>query len=565
MTLRHATPLTWRGTGLSDTLDASQSMEGSMAVLQNLIQDPTTAGVWICRPAAQLLIDFNLPGSGAFSSGFSSGFQITFFPGVNQAGQISVVLVIGDNVYGMIGGPSGFDYPFIFNMISKTLVTVGSAFDTTKLPHTVPQTGSWTPPVLALVGTKVILTHPGFLGGGSNLYFGWFDINNPAAPVWNAGNLGGAVTFLTPPNYVANFNGRAYYLQNPPTGTPAAIFSDVLVPLNVTNASQIITFDDQVQLTALAPLPLSNQVTGGIIQALMVFKSSSQTYQITGDAALTNLAKNALNVATGTDGPQSIAVTPKGIAFAAPDGLRIIDFNAQITDPIGWDGYGKVLPFLNSGVPSRMMGAATGTYYRVTVQDVSLPGAPFVEYWFDIVRGKWSGPHTFPAYTIDQYKNTFVLSAIGIPGKLWQSDTRQNAQSVFIENNVQMQFLSQTSLLPATDKMEENFMVETTIDMGMQSNAVYPVTVNGAAGDVIQQAQITLPSLNPTWGTAVWGAFTWGATAGVLFPRPVAWSEPVVFQRMKLQISGPCDINVKLGAWRCRYQATGYLQQSMVA
>src|SRR5262249_45616377 len=151
---------------------------------------------------------------------------------------------------------------------------------------------------------------------------------------------------------------------------------------------QIITFDDQQKLTALAQLPLNNQL-GGIIQGLLVFKGTAQTYQVTGDSAAGNLAKNSLNIATGTNSPLSIAVTPKGIAFAAPDGLRMVDFNAQISDPIGWDGQGKTLPFINMGVPSRSVGASNGTIYRIVMQDTTLLNSPFVEYWLDVVRGQW--------------------------------------------------------------------------------------------------------------------------------------------------------------------------------
>src|SRR5262249_5339335 len=157
-----------------------------------------------------------------------------------------------------------------------------------------------------------------------------------------------------------------------------------LAPITATNANQILTFDDQQNLTALSPLPLNNQL-GGIIQAIMVFKGSSQVYQVTGDSALGNLAKNALNIATGTTAPLSISVTSKGIGFMSPDGMRVIDFNAQVSDPIGWDGQGKTVPFIFAGVPTRSVGAATGTMYRITVQDTQLFQSPFVEYWLDVV------------------------------------------------------------------------------------------------------------------------------------------------------------------------------------
>jgi hypothetical protein len=566
MSLRNTTPIAWRPRGLTDAIDSSTSIHGSMANLQNLIPDPTTAGVWQCRPAAVLLCDFNLAGGGPFSPGFSSGFQTGFFPSVGSAGPISCLLVSGDRCFGMVGGPGGFDYPFMFDLITKMLVFVTGYNDTTKLPLTQPQTGAWVPPTLDLVGTNVLVTHPGFLGGGTNNYFGWFDIGNPAAPTWSAGNLTGAIQFLFPPTAVRGFNGRAYWLSNPPTGNPAAIFSDILLPRNITNATQVITFDDNTRLTALAPLPLNNQL-GGIIQALMVFKGSAQTYQITGDAASTQspLAKNALNIATGTDSSASLAVSTKGIAFAAPDGLRIIDFNAQVTDPIGWDGHGKVLPFIFSGTPSRVVGAATGTTYRLSIQDNTIIGAPFVDYWFDVVRGIWSGPHTFPANAIDAYKSAFVMSARGVNGKLWQADSQQNSSSTFIENGTQLQWKYTTSLLPDQDQMEESSMIETTLYLAMQSNVTYPIQALGSDGSIISQAQILLQGIQPLWGTAIWGGFVWGGVQGSLFPRPVPWPAPVVFRRMALSVNGPSDANVKLGAWHCRYERLGYLQQSLVA
>jgi hypothetical protein len=568
MTLRRSSPIAWRPLGVTDAIDGSMAREGSMAQLANLIPDPSTLGVFICRPASTLLLDFNATGTGAFSSGFSTGFQTSYFTNA-AAGNITCLRVFGGRVYGMISGPSGFDYPFVFDLVKNILLPVTNALDITKLPNTVNATGPWVPPTIAQVGVKVLVTHPGFTGSGpTNLFFGQFDISNPNAITWTAGNMNGgsAIVFATPPNAVENFNGRAYWALNAAVGTPVVVFSDVLVPTNVTSASQVLTFDDQQPITALAPLPLNNQL-GGIIQAIMVFKGSAQVYQVTGDAALSTLAKNALNIATGTNSPLSIAVTPKGIGFISPDGFRLIDFNAQISDPIGWDGGGKTVPFIFSGEPSRVVGASTGTMYRVAVKDPTLLNAPFVEYWFDVVRGQWSGPHTFPPQAIDAWNNTFITSSIGVPGKLWRSDPFITTFSSFVENGTQMTWSYVTTMLPDTDLMCELAMIETTITMGMDLNVNYPASFLDQNGQQLGSAAIFFPSAAalPLWGSAVWGAFQWGASPTSLFPRQVAWSAPVVFRRGQFAINGNSGSNVRLGTLHCRYEQLGYLQQGIAA
>src|SRR5262249_45301335 len=168
--------------------------------------------------------------------------------------------------------------------------------------------------------------------------------------------------------------------------------------------------------------------------------------------------------------------------FISPDGFRIIDFNAQISDPIGWDGQGKTTPFIFSGVPSRSVGACTGTMYRVTVQDTTLFNSPFVEYWFDVIRGQWTGPHTFQPQAIDAFNNTFIISAQGVPGKLWRSDPFVSSSSSFVENGTQLTWTYLTTFLPDTDQMNEVNFTETTITMGLDPNTNYPAVFLDANG-----------------------------------------------------------------------------------
>src|SRR5271166_1266819 len=300
--IRNAQPLVWHPKGVSDTLDASTAFTGAMAALSNLVPDPSTANLWQCRPAATPSVPVGLPTGGPFSSGFSSGFQQGIISGV---GAVSVFRIVGSILYGMIGSSvDGLDHPFAFNFATSLFLPVtaaGGAF-TGLLPSSQPTTGAWTPPTMDVIGSKLMVTHPGFATTAN--FIGWFDISIPTAPVWHAGNLTGAITFTIPPSFVAQFANRAYYIVNL-TAQPAVVFSDILSPLTVFAATQVLTFGDIVPLTALGQLRFYNQL-GGIVQALIVFKDDVNTYQVTGDAALNTLASNSMNFAIGTKCPNGI-------------------------------------------------------------------------------------------------------------------------------------------------------------------------------------------------------------------------------------------------------------------
>ena len=563
MSLSRTTPLTFNPRGLSDALDGSTVFAGAMASLQNLVPDPSTRALWQCRPASDLIVNMSKSGGG-FSSGFSPGFMVGFSN--TPVGLISCLKVIGNIAYGMVATArnAGNDEPFAYNLLTNifSIISGVTAGNTPASPAT---SGAWVPPTMDLVGTNLLVTHPGYTGAGG-VYFGWFDISNPAAITWSGGNLTGLVTFTTAPAAVRNFNGRAYWITNPPTGQPAVIFSDVLVPRNVTNANQVLTFDDNVPLTALGALPLSNQL-GGIIQALIVFKGVQNMYQITGDAANANnpLSKNALNVATGTLAPNSVVPTPKGLAFVAPDGLRFIDFNANVSDPTGNDGMGKTLPFVYSVVPSRICAAANGSIYRITTQDGSLVGSPLVEYWYDLSRQIWCGPHTFPAACIAPWNNTFVVAPSSAAGTLFRSDYVQRATSDFIENGVSLTFNWTSSMLPDVNDMAEHAMIETTIYMAQQPGASYAVYALDQNASVIQSALLSNTSVPTVWGGFQWGHALWGGATSNLFPRRIPWPKPVVFRRMQMSVQGNSDAAVRIGMTHMKYEKLGYLQQGAAA
>jgi hypothetical protein len=458
------------------------------------------------------------------------------------------------------GRNAGHDEPFCFNLLTNTFVTV-SGITNANTPISPLSTGAWETPTMALVGVKIIVTHPGFtLGGG--VLFGAFDVSNPAAPTWTGTNT---ATNALParPSAVGQFAGRAYYMVNPATGQPGTYFSDVLVPLTITSATQVLTYGDNLQLTALAGLPLANQL-GGIIQSLMVFKANNVA-QVTGDAALSNLAVNTLNIATGTVGQLGIATTPKGLAFNSPDGIRIIDFNARISDPIGMYGAGVNRPFVFAVQPTRVVLTCNANLLRVTTQNSLKVGSPFEEYWYDMTKQNWSGPHTFPPSQADAFDGTFIIAAQGVNAQLFRSDITIQLTSTFIENGQQMSITWKTAILPDTKEMNEIALNEHTLNMVLDSQgSTYNVQALGVNGGLLGSVNLMPPALQPIWGAFNWGGAPWGSSNTGLASIQIPWASPLVFRKAQIQLAGNSFSTFRIGDMFLRYQKLGYLQQSLV-
>lgn len=562
MTLRNAQPTKFSPAGLSDALDSSNVFPGAMSSLQNLIPDPTTKNVWTCRPAAVLAVNFgttigDFSGADFNAVDFSTGFS-TINPGF-----ISVIKVVGTRVYGMIATSlnAGHDQPFIYDMVAKAFVAVGG-ITAANTPVSPPTSGDWTPPAMDLIGSKMIVTHPGYTGAGGN-FFGWFDISTFAAPTWNAGNT---ATNALPvvPSGVKQFGERAYYIVNA-SSSPAVIFSDVLDPLTVTLGTNVITFGDNVPIVVLGALPLNSQLTGGIIQSLVVFKQSAQMWEITGDAASTSnpLTLNEMSVAVTCLSPNGIANTPKGLAFIASDGIRVIGFGSTVSDPVGFAGNGVTLPFINIAVPSRAAMACNADTVRVAIETVGASGIVNAEYWYTISRGCWSGPHTCNSALIQPYSNTFVTTLTGVNAILFQSDSVQNQSSLFVENGTQLMLAWDTSVLPDNQQMNENNLLEITINfVGTTNNAVYGVQFITSDGTVLDTVGVSLNSGGAQWGTVVWGAFLWSVSTSGLTPRVVSPHVPVVYRKLAVSVTGNSYSGFKIGDMFTRQEQLGYLQQA---
>ena len=625
MTLRNTRPLRFTPTGLSDSLDETDEFPGACAVLQDLIPDQTTKGVWTCRPASTKQTDF---------------------ASIAGAGYVSVFRTIGSYVYGLIASSiyAGKDQPFCFNLATGVFITV-SGITATNVPASPLTSGDWVPPTMDLVGVNLVVTHPGF--DGTTHYFGWFDITFPAAPVWHAGNLnatgavvalgaitagslytngvyagvaltggtgtgataditvsGGAVTgvalrdagknyivgdslsattasiggtgsgfhvavaaittagliqFTTRPAWVSQFNGRAYFGINPPNGQPSVVFTDPLT-LGCTNANQALTFGDNQPLVAAGGLPLTNQL-GGVVQSLMVFKNAS-VYQITGDAAFSNLSVNALQVSTGTYAPRSLCSTPSGLAFLAPDGLRIIDLDARVGKPIGIDGTGINLPFISPLYPSRAAAASNASVLRISIQNTNIAAPSFQEYWYDLVREIWSGPHSFPANCYDTYQNAFVITPTGVDAALFVSPTVQGPTSGFIENGNQMVWSLQTVMLADNLEMAQSELTELQVKIAQGTTQSFNAVAQDQDGNPYGVSTYTFSGgVGSLWGSMVWGTDPWGGQGSALYPRRISFDAPIVYNRLAINYNGQSQPGFKIGDTFIRRRTLGYIQE----
>lgn len=540
MGLANTQPMPWVPHGVSDTLDATNTPSGLMASLSNLVPDQTTRGVWVCRPAS---------------------FLQTSFATFNTPGFVSGIFVIGTRIYGMIATAAtlGHDEPFCWDTNTSAFVAITGAV-AGNTPLSPAATGTWVPVRFALVGVRIVIAHAGFNGTANKI--GWIDVTNPAAPVYSAGDTAPQALAGVPID-VFNFNGRAYYAVN--TATSVALqYSDILLSQTITNATQVITLDDTVPITALGGIPLTaTSFQGGSIQSLIVFKGVTSIYQILGDAALGTLSRNKLAVPTGTFAANSVCPTPMGLAFVSPEGLRLVDQNGTITDPIGVDGSGIAVPFQYVVTPSRIAAACNGNTIRISVGNGYVGSSPDQEFWFDLARKNWSGPHTFAASLLAAIGNTFAKTPLGVTAKLFTSDVRQSITSGYIENGVQMTWSWATPLLPDLAQMCEMSIQEATVDIqypaGVPSFLGVAYDQNGTLYDTVFLAPGGVATF---WGGFLWGAAVWFGTPNALISRPLNWHKALVFRRVAIGVSGQSAGDFKIGMLRARIEVLGYLQQT---
>jgi hypothetical protein len=648
---------------LSDALDEARGIPGACALLKNLIPDPANANTWQARPAATLLTDFagfNAPGfisvlqvrdgiayglidsernpgkdepfaydiaAGAFLtvSGITAGntpatvagFKddyiaqmgsrlIVTHPGFSGAGGVNAVQTLS-----ITGGPTGGTFTLVFkgqttapinyNDSAGAVQTALRALSTVGTPNVVCAGGP-------LPGTPVTITFQGPLGkqpqplitiganslsggttptpsvastttGHPDAYFGVFDISTPGAPVWDATNTLGVPLPLIPVA-AEQFMDRIWFAVNPTNAPAGTYFTDAGV-LTITSGTQVITYGDSVPIITLHGLPFKNQ-GGGIIQSLMVFKGSPDgthnIYQVTGDVSqstTTDLATgsvttrlevagitvNALNVQTTTLSSAGVATSPKGLFFLSPDGVRLINQEGVVSDPVGQNGTGVAYPFIGLPTPEEVAISANARVLRISYQNFREEGAPYQEVWFDFALGKWSGPHTFPASLISNFGASFVLAPRGVNAALYRSDTEQTVTSTFVENGEQMQFELRTAPMHDLGVMSQFYLAETSVCMSFGATSSVTLSVLDEIMGIVGQASYAVASTSTFWDQFNWDEAVWDGATSVYRPRQINWPQPVVYRRAQLSIVGENSSFLRLGDIFLREQSLGYSQQ----
>jgi len=540
MAIRNGQPVRFSPKGVCDAFDSTDAFAGACRTLSNLVFDQGNPELVVSRP-----------GVGTALTTFGSFTTPTF---------VSVHIAIGNVIYGMVSTARnpGQDEPFAYNILTNTFTTITgvTAGNTPTSPSSNPAS-AWTPPTMDVISTKIIVTHPGFSGTGAN-FFGVIDISNPAAPTWTSANT---ATNPLPgvPTSVANFNNRAYFAVG-----NVDYFSDVLVPTTRTNASQSVTLGDTTPITAQSGLPIQT-TSSGVLGALVVFKGS-QIWQITGDPVTNNLALNYITLTTGTVSPRSVVQGPFGIFFAAVDGPYVLSYVGTLgalSHTPGQDAPPDLqVPFQNATTPSRMAASFTGNVYRACMATVVQGVAGTNDYWYDIRRKRWTGPHTFSYDCVSQVGDFFILSGSAHGAALFKSQCIPDTTSVYNDAGTNLTSHMTSSSFPKTGHMAQVQVIESTIELSSSGLAVnYNLSALDGNYNPLNSTFILTTSSGTLWGAGVWGSFLWASAANVPKVYTIPWSIPLVFQKMSIDVMVTSSQSVSIGTFFARYADTGYTNQ----
>lgn len=540
MAIPKSQPIRYTPKGLCDAFDATDAFPGASQSLVNLIFDSSNPELMVPRPGVFAPYDLGLLG----------------FAG---AGFVSVHVEVGTRIYGMVATTrnAGHDEPFCIDTATGSVVVI-SGVTAANTPASPATAGEWIPPTMASIGVYLIVTHPGFNGVGAN-FFGVIDLTNPAAPAWTSANT--AVNVLTAvPTAVANLNNRAYYaVKN------QLQYSDVLLPLTRTNATQALVVGDTGPLNALAGLPVQT-TSSGVISSLTAFKTT-QTWQVTGDPVSNDLMLSFVSLTVGTTAPRSIAQSPAGLYFLSSGGpyfidplgtLRLVTHRAESVEP------DVQAPFINAVTPTRWAGAYNSSVYRVCGPTVVRGQQVVNDYWFDERKRRWNGPHSFAYDCAGAIGSVFALSSVNHPGLLIASASAPGLSTVYTDLGSPFNVAVLTATLPKVGDMCEKQVCESQIELGGTPLGVtYAIAAQNEQGVILDAVTIAVPATGlPTWGSGIlWGGGALWSAAQNIAPKtyPIPWTAPLVFEKMQLQVTAPAGPNVQIGTFFARYQKTGYM------
>lgn len=543
MAIPASIPIRFTPRGLADAFDSTDVFPGACRSLSNLVFDQSNPEIVVARPGVDA--------------------ALTSFAGFTTPGFVSVHVTIGTRIYGMVatGLTAGKDQPFCYDLATSAFIavtgcTAGNAEGRPASPAT---SGAWVPPTMAVIGAKLIITHPGYTGAAAN-FFGVIDIPTMVYTTQNTATN----ALPSVPTSVSNFNNRAWYSCG-----NVMYYSDVLVPGTITGAGQSLTIGDSTFVIGQSGLPIQT-TTAGIVAALLVFKGS-QVWQITGDAAVgTTLALNYLSLEVGTQSARSIATSPLGVFFAGPDsGYLVAPSGAVIVVANQMGSVGSIpdlrQPFNFVTVPSRVAAAFAGNIYRICIPTIIDGISGTYDYWFDTRKLRWNGPHTFAYDCASSAGTYFIVSGAGSLNKLFASKYFPVTGTVYTDNAVGFNVDMKSSDFPKKDEMAMKQVVESTIELssvGQPRN--YSISSFDDSGNFIAGTSVTTDAIGTLWGSGIWGSFTWTSTLNKPRTYRIDWPFPLVFNKFSLEVVCPAASNVSIGTFYARWQKTGYTLQQIL-
>ena len=144
MPIANGQSLTFRPGGVTDAISGTNTFPGSMNQLADLIPNPSIRGAFVPRPAAT---------------------QTTNFASFTTPAQGEALFVVGNRAYGMIASArfAGKSEPFCYDLLAGSFVTITGP-TSANCPTSQPTSGDWTPATMAMVGNRILITHPGYDG-----------------------------------------------------------------------------------------------------------------------------------------------------------------------------------------------------------------------------------------------------------------------------------------------------------------------------------------------------------------------------------------------------------------
>ncbi len=151
---------------------------------------------------------------------------------------------------------------------------------------------------------------------------------------------------------------------------------------------------------------------------------------------------------------------------------------------------------------------------------------------------------------------------ISVTASLWTSDIIPLSTSTYTENGAEMTWATQTVLLPPQQNFMTNYnIVESQQWAAFDSNSSsFAVTAYDENANALNSCLISgVITAGGVWGSGLWGVMLWGGVGQALSPRRLAWTQPLVFARCSIGVTGASAGNVAVADFMARVEQLGYI------